>query len=109
MKLIKLQNALIKYPGYGVGEWVEFIILYNISRRYTEKSSHYAPGSNQYDRQLIQHNHFITGAHRRLIAIHTNLKADAELRKQSKREGTRSRWWYDINEWEIGVFLGNFC
>lgn len=46
---------------------------------------------------------FITRSHRTLFASHTNIKADIELRGQSKREQRR---WHDTNEWEIGVFLG---
>lgn len=47
---------------------------------------------------------FVTRAHRRLLAEHTNLRADLELRKLPKEE--RRRPWHDTNEWEIGVFLG---
>ena len=47
---------------------------------------------------------FVTKAHRRLLADHTNLRADMKLKKMSKEEGRRS--WHDTNEWEMGVFLG---
>ena len=50
------------------------------------------------------YNQFIIRAHRRLLASHINLRADMKLRKKSIE--AKTRFWHDINEWEIGIFLG---
>ena len=48
---------------------------------------------------------FISRAHRRLLASHTNSRADEKLRKKKSVE-EKTRPWHDTDEWKIDVFLG---
>ena len=70
-----------------------------------ERSARSKLSSHVNDSKSIEiYNQFISRAHRRLLASHTNSRADMELRK--KAIGERLRPWQDTDDWEIGVFLG---